>query len=64
MDKDTLAIVGAVTFCLLWVFWRVGWQFENMARWDSLPLWERLMGVVIMVSWFGLVEFVAWYSGK
>jgi hypothetical protein len=63
VPKEILSPLGAVVLGLLWIFWRLDWNLQDLgARWDKLPILERLMAVVIAILWTALVEGAAWYS--
>jgi hypothetical protein len=63
MDKEILGPVGAVVLGFIWIFWRLEWRLDNIgARWDSLPLLEKLVVVAIVVGWTLAVEIIAWYG--
>jgi hypothetical protein len=62
MDKEILGPVGAVVLGFIWIFWRLGWRLDDIgARWDRLPLLEKLGAVAIVIGWTVAVETVDWY---
>ena len=63
MDKEILGPVGAVVLGFIWIFWRLRWRLDDIgARWDGLPLLERLGAVAIVIGWTVAVETIAWYG--
>ena len=65
MSKELLGSIGALVLGFLWIWWRLEWRIDNFgARWDRLPLSERLGAAVVVICWTIIVEVVARNTGE